>query len=83
MGSSGKIQHKAKPSAQDLTPSAVFYRIVQVYGAFTDLLVLRGRIIGVIQCDSLRLMHFNKSNILAQICTWPQHSWFFEIVQEI
>ena len=28
---------------QDHTPSAVFYRTTQVYGAFTDLLVLRGR----------------------------------------
>ena len=31
-----QIQHEAKPSA-------VFYRTTQVYGAFTDLLVLRGR----------------------------------------
>ena len=29
---------------QDPTPSAVFYRTARVYGAFTDLLVLRGRI---------------------------------------
>ena len=28
---------------QDHTPSAVFYRITRVYGAFTDLLVLHGR----------------------------------------
>ena len=35
------------------TPHAVFYHTARVYGAFTDLLVLRGRIIGVIQCDSL------------------------------
>ena len=28
---------------QDHTPRAVFYRTTQVYGAFTDLLVLRGR----------------------------------------
>ena len=28
---------------QDHTPNAVFYRTTQVYGAFTDLLVLRGR----------------------------------------
>ena len=28
---------------QDHTPSAVFYRTTRVYGAFTDLLVLRGR----------------------------------------
>ena len=42
-----KIQHEAKPSAvfvTDPTPSAVFYRTARVYGAFTDLLVLRGRI---------------------------------------
>ena len=37
---------------RDPTPSAVFYRTARVYGAFTDLLVLRGRIIGVILCDS-------------------------------
>ena len=29
---------------RDPTPSAVFYRTARVYGAFTDLLVLRGRI---------------------------------------
>ena len=29
---------------RDPTPSAVFYRTTQVYGAFTDLLVLCGRI---------------------------------------
>ena len=29
------------------TPSAVFYRTTRVYSAFTDLLVLRGRIISV------------------------------------
>ena len=28
---------------QDHTPSAVFYRTTQVYGAFTDLLLLDGR----------------------------------------
>ena len=28
---------------QDHAPSAVFYRTTRVYGAFTDLLVLRGR----------------------------------------
>ena len=28
---------------QDHTPSAVFYCTTQVYGAFTDLLVLHGR----------------------------------------
>ena len=28
---------------QDHTSSAVFYRTTRVYGAFTDLLVLRGR----------------------------------------
>ena len=28
---------------RDHTPSAVFYRKTRVYGAFTDLLVLRGR----------------------------------------
>ena len=28
---------------RDHTSSAVFYRTTQVYGAFTDLLVLRGR----------------------------------------
>ena len=28
---------------QDHTPSAVFYRTTQVYGAFTDLSVLHGR----------------------------------------
>ena len=28
---------------RDHTPSAVFYRTTRVYGAFTDLLVLRGR----------------------------------------
>ena len=38
---------------RDPTPNAVFYRTARVYGAFTDLLVLRGRIIGVIQCYSL------------------------------
>ena len=41
-----QIQHEAKPSAVFATrphPSAVFYRTTQVYGAFTDLLVLRGR----------------------------------------
>ena len=32
---------------RNLTPSAVFYRTTRVYGAFTDLLVLRGRIISV------------------------------------
>ena len=29
---------------RDSTPSAVFYRTARVYSAFTDLLVLRGRI---------------------------------------
>ena len=38
---------------RDPTPSAVFSRTARVYGAFTDLLVLCGRIIGVIQCNSL------------------------------
>ena len=38
---------------RDPTPSAVFSRTARVYGAFTDLLVLHGRIIGVIQCNSL------------------------------
>ena len=38
---------------RDLIPSAVFYCKAQVYGAFTDLLGLCGRIIGVIRCDSL------------------------------
>ena len=41
-----QIQHKAKPSAVFATrppPGAVFYRTTQVYGAFTNLLVLRGR----------------------------------------
>ena len=41
-----QIQHEAKPSAVFATrphPSAVFYCTTQVYGAFTDFLVLRGR----------------------------------------
>ena len=38
---------------QDPTPSAIFYRTAREYGVFTDLLVLRGRIIGIIQCNSL------------------------------
>ena len=41
-----QIQHEVKPSAVFATrphPSAVFYCTIQVYGAFTDLLVLRGR----------------------------------------
>ena len=38
---------------RDPTLSAVFYCTARVYGAFTDLLVLRGRIIGVIQYNSL------------------------------
>ena len=41
-----QIQHEAKPSAVfAMRPhlSAVFYCTTRVYGAFTDLLVLRGR----------------------------------------
>ena len=49
-----QIQHSAKMYLPlDPTPRALFYRTALVYGAFTDLLVLRGRIIGVILCDSL------------------------------
>ena len=33
----------------DPTPCAVFYHTAQIYGAFTDLLVLRGRITRKIQ----------------------------------
>ena len=42
-----QIQYEAKLSAVFATrsyPSAVFYRTTRVYGAFTDLLVLCGRI---------------------------------------
>ena len=41
-----QIQHEAKPSAVFATrphPECCIYRTTQVYGAFTDLLVLRGR----------------------------------------
>ena len=41
---------------QDPTLCAVFYHTARVYGAFTDLLVLHGRIIGinsVICCEEL------------------------------
>ena len=56
VGSSGKYSMRRSQVLylpQDPTPSAVFSRTAQVHGAFTDLLVLRGRIIGVILCDSL------------------------------
>ena len=51
-----QIQHKAKPGAylpRDPTPSAVFSRTPRVYSAFTDLLVLRGRIISVFRGEEL------------------------------
>ena len=43
----GQVANTAQGKAecpQNPTPSAVFYRTTRVYGAFTDLLVLRGRI---------------------------------------
>ena len=40
---------------QDPTPSAVFYHTTRVYGAFTDLLVLRGRIISVLRGEKKAL----------------------------
>ena len=46
MGSSGKNSTRRSRVLyfpRDHTPSAVFYRTTQVYSAFTDLLVLRGR----------------------------------------
>ena len=51
VGSSGKYsirQSRVLCLPWDPTLSAVFYRTARVYGAFTDLLVLRGRIIIVI-----------------------------------
>ena len=43
----------------DPTPSAVFYCTTRLYGAFTDLLVLHGRInkyffVVMAQCDAFR-----------------------------
>ena len=44
-----QIQHEAKPKAVFATSlSAIFYRITRVYSAFTELLVLGGRINSVI-----------------------------------
>ena len=46
LGSSGKYSTRRSRVLylpQDHTPSAVFYHTTQVYGAFTDLLVLRER----------------------------------------
>ena len=36
---------------QDPTPSAVFYHTARVYGAFTDLLVLRGGLVSIFCTD--------------------------------
>ena len=51
---------------QDHTPSAVFYRTTQVYGAFTDLLVLRGR---TDYFDSILDRYFRLS-VLAALTEW-------------
>ena len=51
---------------QDHTPSAVFYRTTQVYGAFTDLLVLRGR---TDYFDSILDRYFCLS-VLAALTEW-------------
>ena len=51
---------------RDHTPSAVFYRTTRVYGAFTDLLVLRGR---TDYFDSILDHHFRLS-VLAALTEW-------------
>ena len=64
-----QIQHEAKPSAVFATrshPSAVFYRTTQVYGAFIDLLVLRGR---TDYFDSILDRYFRLS-VLAALTEW-------------
>ena len=55
---------------QDHTPSAVFYRTTQVYGAFTDLLVLRGR---TNYFDSILDRCFRLS-VLAALTEWIHQS---------
>ena len=51
---------------RDHTPSAVFYRTTQIYSAFTDLLVLRGR---TDYFDSILDCYFHPS-VLAALTEW-------------
>ena len=51
---------------RDHTPSAVFYRTTRVYGAFSDLLVLRGR---TDYFDSI-LDRFFHLSVLAALTEW-------------
>jgi len=68
---------------QDPTPSAIFYRAAQVYGAFTDLLGLRGRIMITNVSAFIRfskLLWFDASGLLSN-APWGFFARYFRLMQ--
>ena len=54
-------------TARDPIPIAVFSRITRVYGGFTDLLVLHGRIISVFRGEELSIKIIMMLTLVPQI----------------